>query len=434
MSTLEIYFRDAHCARLTQETNGNLQFQYLDSWLEQGKVPVSLTLPLDKAIYPHEQTTPFVVNLLPEGDELRRLQQLLHIDRNDDLGLLGAIGRECAGALSFWPEGESPRDNAPCYASLSFEDFQQWRGRAQQQPLQFKGQTLRMSLAGTQSKAALYFDLLNHPYLPVNGAPTTHILKPGIQGCLPESVHTEYLTMALARVVLGNDEVPEVDIWQNCYRIRRYDRPRMYGNLRCLHQEDFCLALGRIPARKYESGYRPEHLLAACFNLLDHLGFQGLLAVPVLERQRLLNQIIMNVLLHNPDAHLKNYALLLQDNGMICVSPLYDSLCTYGLVFSTSGETRRQVSGLAAHNRTMCLRIGNATSIDRINQQDWSQFAIECGFTAAFVRRRVRELAIALRDVLADTTESVSGQYPSAVRAANAVRDGVTQQINMILG
>lgn len=435
MSTVEIYFRDVRCAQLTQDATGNLQFQYLDSWLEKGKVPVSLTLPLDKTIYPHEQTAPFVANLLPEGENLRRrLQQLLHIDRKDDLGLLGAIGRECAGALSFWPEGGSPRDNAPNYTRLSLEDYQQWSWRVQQQPLQFRGQILRVSLAGGQSKSALYFDLQNNPYLPVNGAPTTHILKPGIPGCLPASVFTEYLTMALARAVLGNDEVPEVDIWQNSFRVRRYDRPRMYGNLRHLHQEDFCMALGRIPARKYESRDRPEHLLAACFKLLDHLGYQGLVAVPVLERQRLLNQIIMNVLLHNPDAHLKNYALLLQDNGRICVSPLYDSLCTHGMDFPATGENRRQVSGLAAHKRNMCLRIGNAINIDQIKQQDWSQFAIECGFTAAFVRRRVRELAKTLRGVLPDTINSFNGQYPSAGRAANAVRDGVTQQINMILG
>jgi len=155
-----------------------------------------------------------------------------------------------------------------------------------------------MSLAGAQAKTALYFDSEDNPYLPENGASTSHILKPNIQGCLPSTVYTEYLAMELARAALGNDEVPQVDIWQNCYRIRRYDRPRMNNDLRRLHQEDFCLALGRIPIRKYESEQRPEQLLAACFNLLDQLGDQDLVAAPVLERQRLLNQVLAR--LHIP--------------------------------------------------------------------------------------------------------------------------------------
>jgi serine/threonine-protein kinase HipA len=434
MSTLDVYFRDTHCARLTEKANGLLEFQYLEAWLERGRVPVSLTLPLDKIIYDHEQTAPFVANLLPEGDDLRgRLEHLLHIDTKDDFGLLEAIGRECAGALSFWPEGDSRQNNEQRYSGLSLEDFQLWREFAHQQPYQFRGQMLRMSLAGAQAKTALYFDPDDNPHLPENGAPTSHILKPNIQGCLPSTVHTEYLTMVLAREVLGNDEVPQVDIWQNCYRIRRYDRPRWNETLRRLHQEDFCLALGRMPIRKYESERHPEQLLAACFGLLDQLGDQSLVVTPALERHRLLNQVIINVLLHNPDAHLKNYSLLLQDNGKIRVSPLYDSLCTYGLNFTAAGEAWAQSVGPAAHTRNMTLRIGNAIAIDQIYRQDWEQFAIECGFTAAFVRRRIRDLAKTLQDKLSPTIESVVAQHPASELAARAVEDGVRRQIGMIL-
>ena len=192
-----------------------------------------LTLPLDQVISRDEQVVPFVANLLPEGDDLRgRLEWLLHVDRKDDFGLLEAIGRESAGALSFWPEGQSPRDNEQRYTRLNLDDFQLWREFAHQQPFVLKGQTIRMSLAGAQAKTALYFDAEDKPYLPENGAPTSHILKPNIHGCLPGTVFTEYLSMKLAREVLGEDEVPEVDVWQNCYRIRRYDRPRNHGDLR----------------------------------------------------------------------------------------------------------------------------------------------------------------------------------------------------------
>ena len=434
MTTLNVYFRDTHCARLTQSTSGTLQFQYLESWLCRGAVPASLKLPLAEAVYGHEHTAPFVANLLPEGRDLRkRLERLLHVDAENDFGLLGAIGRESAGALSFWPEGESPQENKPGYESLSLEDFQAWREFAHQQPLQFHGQTLRLSLAGAQAKTALYFDLEDHPFLPENGAPTSHILKPRIQGCAPSTVHTEYLTMKLMQAVLGADEVPEVDIWQNCYRIRRFDRPREDYGVRRLHQEDFCLALGRMPAQKYESQRQAEGLLATCFGLLDQLGDQGLVTSPAVERQRLLNQVVLNVLLHNPDAHLKNYALLLQDNGMIRVAPVYDCLCTHGLNFRAAGEAWARDAGPASHTRKMSLWIGNALAIDQVSRQDWEQFAIECGFTAAFMRRKVRSLAEAVRDALPQVIGSVLDEHPAVGRAAEAVSAGVKKQLRMTL-
>jgi hypothetical protein len=81
----------------------------------------------------------------------------------------------------------------------------------------------------------------------------------------------------------------------------------------------------------------------------------------------------------------------------------------------------------------MSLWIGGANAIDQIGQQNWAQFAIECGFTAAFVRRRVGELAETLRDALPHIFEAVVTQHPVAIPAATAVREGVTQQVNMIL-
>lgn len=434
MSALKVYFHDTHCAQLTEGPGGALQFQYLDSWLEEGRVPVSLRLPVEDIAYQHAEVAPFVAAFLPEGKDLRnRLERLLHVDAAYDFGLLSAIGRESAGALSFWPEDESPFENEPGYSPLSLEDFNTWREYAHQLPLQFPARIIRLSLAGAQAKTALFFDDNDNPYLPENGAPTSHILKPRIQGCLPGTVFTELLTMRLARSILGEEEVPKTDAWENCYRIRRFDRPDFEGGVRRLHQEDFCLALGRMPEQKYEMGSPRERLLGPCFKLLDQLGEEGLVASPALERLRLLNQVILNVLLHNPDAHLKNYALLFLDDGTLRISPLYDSLCTYGLNFAAAGGPWAQDAGPAAHTRDMSLRIGNALLIDRISLADWEDFAIECGFTKAFVRRRIRSLAVSVNDSLQPVINSVLDQCPAAERAAEAVTAGVNGQIKMIL-
>jgi serine/threonine-protein kinase HipA len=434
MITLNVYFHNSHCARLTEGADGALQFQYLESWLENERLPVSLRLAVEDVVYEHGEVAPFVASFLPEGKGLRsRLEKLLHVDAEHDFGLLSIIGRECAGALSFWPEDESPLDNEPQYSALSLEDFRTWREYAHQRPLQFPGNTIRLSLAGAQAKTALFFDDDDHPFFPENGAPTSHILKPRIQGCVPSTVFTELLTMRLARVVLGEDEVPSIDLWQNCYRIRRFDRPQTEIGVQRLHQEDFCLALGRMPGQKYEMGSPRERLLSPCFNLLDRLGDDGLVISPALERMRLLNQVILNVLLHNPDAHLKNYALLYRDNGSLHVAPLYDSLCTYGLNFAAEGGAWAQDAGPAAHTRQMSLIIGNALMIDQISRQDWESFAIECGFTRPFVRRRVHAMAEAVSAALQPVMDSVLEEHPAAEPAAQAVRAGITAQVRMAL-
>ncbi len=434
MSTLKVYFHNTHCGQLTEDPGGALQFQYLESWLEKGRVPVSLRLPIEDITYQHAEVAPFVAAFLPEGDDLRkRLERLLHVDAEYDFGLLSAIGRESAGALSFWPEDESPFENEPGYSPLSLKDFSSWREYAHQFPLQFPGRLIRLSLAGAQAKTALFFDDSDEPHLPENGAPTSHILKPRIPGCLPSTIFTELLTMRLARSILGEEEVPKTDVWENCYRIRRFDRPRSDGGVRRLHQEDFCLALGRMPGQKYEMGSPQERLLAPCFNLLDKLGERGLVASPALERLRLLNQVILNVLLHNPDAHLKNYALLYLDESTIRIAPLYDSLCTSGLNFEARGEAWAQNAGPAAHTRNMSLRIGNALHIDQISRGDWEDFAIECGFTKAFVRRSVSSMAARVNDSLQSVSNSVLDECPAAERAAEAVTAGVTRQISMVL-
>ncbi len=434
MSTLNVYFRDIPCARLTEEPTGGLRLQYLDSWLGERGFPVCTRMPVTGEVFGHEEVAPFVASFLPEGGTLRRrLERLLHVDAAYDFGLLAAIGRECAGALSFWPEDEDPAANPPEYIGLSAAEFDKWREYAHQLPLQFPGRTIRLSLAGAQSKTALYFDEEDKPYLPQNGAATTHILKPRIRGCRPSSAFVELITMRIAQAVLGEVGAPDTDLWRNCYRVRRFDRQRTGTGVTRLHQEDFCLALGRMPNQKYESTSPRERLLGPCFELIDDLGERGMIEAPAMERLRLLDQVIINVLLHNPDAHLKNYAFLYREGGLLEIASLYDCLCTYGLTFEADDPIAwDQGAGPAAHTRNLSLTIGNAMQIDRVGMADWESFAEECGFTRAFVRRRVRRLADSVNQHLRSAVEAVLDAVPEAEQAAEHVLEAVKRQIDGI--
>ena len=436
MSTLNVYFQNTPCGKLTQGTSGTLQFKYLDTWLDEKQRQISILLPVSDQVFADEQVAPFVASFLPEGKTLRnRLEKLLHVDAENDFGLLSIIGRESAGALSFWPEDEEPFVGNPQYKELSNTEFERWKKYAHQLPLQFEGRTLRLSLAGVQSKTALYFDEDDNAYLPQNGEPTTHILKPRMQGWLPSTVFVELLTMRLAQAVLGKDGVPDTDLWNNCYLIRRFDRPRIEEGVSRLHQEDFCLALGRMPNQKYEGGSPRERLMGSCFKLIDKLGEKGLIQSPVIERLRLLDQVIVNALLHNPDAHLKNYAFLYQEDGSLKISPLYDCLCTHGLRFAAIDEGAWTAdAGPETHTRELSLQIGNAVSIDQITKNDWESFALECGFTKAFLRRRLNLLAENIGAQLRPVAEAVVNETPAAERAANAMIEGVSGQIESIVG
>jgi len=430
MSVLDVWFNDQPCGRLSQDKQGQLEFRYTDFWMNSGSCPVSVSLPLNRQVHSNEIVAPFVANQLPEGGDVRnRLERLLHVDAADDFGLLSAIGRECAGALSYWPEDTVPGKQNASYVDLDLDDFHRWREFAHHQPFQFQGQTIRLSLAGNQSKTALYFDQDGKPFVPMNGAATSHILKPRIPGVSPNTIFIELLTMSLARSVLDENAVPATDTWQNCYRIRRFDRPLTSTGVKRLHQEDFCQALGRFPAGKYEGGSPRERLLPSCFNLLDRLGNLGVIQSPALERQRLLNQVILNVLLHNPDAHLKNYALLYQEDGYAQVSPMYDSLCTHDLKFrGDSSGGWRGVDSPLAHTHELSLQIGDSRQIDQVTIMDWENMAIECGFTSAFVRRRVKELSQTLLDASDDVIDALLQTHPLLEPAANTIRSALEKQ------
>ena len=67
MTTLNVYFHNTHCARLTEGAGGALQFQYLDSWLESERPPVALGLPVEDVVYEHGEVAPFVAAFLPDG-------------------------------------------------------------------------------------------------------------------------------------------------------------------------------------------------------------------------------------------------------------------------------------------------------------------------------------------------------------------------------
>lgn len=390
---------------------------------------VSVSLPVNEPTETPWVAFNFLDNLLPENATIRgRIARQYGVDPNDSFGLLGAIGRECAGALILMPAGEGPPDRHGSYRPLTDTELERWLELRDSQPLMSDDAgRVRLSLAGAQPKAALYFDEDGHPHVPENGAATTDIVKPAIRRALPNTVHIEWYCMELARALLGSERVAHVEPWRRCLRVRRFDRIRDDGRVRRLHQEDLCQALGLAVGSKYEARSRnldpAETLLARCARLFDRLGSEGRM-VPAIEKQALFRSLLVNGLLMNADAHLKNYALL-HAGGGVRVAPMYDVLCTACIRLregGTAGWEREPVAEIDLE-RELSIGIGSAETIDAIDDAHW----IECGqsqmgLSRRYTQRILDDLRGRLLEIVRPTADRLLEIEPAAESGIDTVR------------
>jgi serine/threonine-protein kinase HipA len=321
---LAIWMYDTRVA-LVEEDRRRLRLRYTTEALEAhdlGTPLLSVALPLVPEAYPNAITRTFLDGLLPEGEPRRVLAEDLRLRADDTFGLIAALGRDCAGALVI-QDAElpaPPRPNTLTSDPLSEEQLAELAANLRSAPLGI-GDRVRISLAGMQEKLVLTRRPDGSWGRPVDGTPSTHILKPGIRE-FPDSVENEAFCMRLA-AHLGLD-VPPVEIittsrGQKLLVVTRYDRlTHGDGGIERIHQEDFCQATGRPPLRKYEEDGGPSWREIA--NVIE--GFEP----PDLER--LLGALVVHVLVANGDGHAKNLSLLHQPSGAMRLAPLYDVLST----------------------------------------------------------------------------------------------------------
>ncbi|MGV8947947.1 MAG: HipA domain-containing protein [Candidatus Paracaedibacter sp.] len=180
---------------------------------------------------------------------------------------------------------------------------------------------VRLSLAGAQDKLAV--GLVDNSVALVKGTtPTTHILKPLIEG-VKDSVYNELFCLRLAAQL--NIETPQAEIrWLEdtpYFLVERYDRKiDASKKIMRLHQEDFCQALGILPELKYEREGGPSVLQS--LTLLQNYSLR-----PAADRRALIQRLIFNYLIGNADAHGKNYSVLFAGNQPR-LAPAYDLLST----------------------------------------------------------------------------------------------------------
>jgi HipA-like protein len=179
--TLDVYLHTDLVGHLTQDDDGDMSFQYADSWLQRtGAVPLSHSLPLRPERFRRKECRGFFAGILPEESKREIIARNLGISARNDYAMLERIGGECAGAVTFLPHGESMPDRHYGYRDLSDEELAAILKELPRRPLLAGEEGIRLSLAGAQDKLAIRLEGRTIS-LPLGGAPSTHILKPNVE-------------------------------------------------------------------------------------------------------------------------------------------------------------------------------------------------------------------------------------------------------------
>lgn len=353
--TLNVFLNQKLAGTYTFTDRGGFAFRYDADYLASSKEPLSLSLPLQEEEFDTAQTEPFFSGLLPDEAFRKRLARYLGVSEENTFSLLQAVGRECAGAVAFYPVGETPE--APKQEDreeLDDKKLLELLDLMKTQPLLAEHDGIRLSLAGSQNKMAVGYE--NGKVLLIkNGSPTTHILKPVMERAeIDCSVQNEFFCMKLAkRCGLFAPQAHIVQVGDiSCFVVDRYDRAEIDGKTVRVHQEDFCQALGIPPTKKYEVEGGPS--VKDGIALLKRNS-----ALPVADIDAFLKMVEFNYLIGNADAHGKNFSILYGKNG-IRLAPVYDVMDT---------DVYPRVS------KKMAMKIGKKYDAPYIFKHHWLSYA-----------------------------------------------------------
>lgn len=413
---LDVWLLGAHVGTLSQ-IDGRLSFTYAPG----ATTPLSHSLPIRTAPFDDRASRPFFAGLLPEGGKRKQIAKTLQISTQNDYALLDSLGGECAGAVTLLESGQSPQ-SPDAHQEVRWLDHTQLLQVLDEMPLRpmrAGDDGLRLSLAGAQDKLPVVVDADGSRIgLPLNGSPSTHILKPPIAG-IDGSVFNEAFCMALARALkldvasIQIQAITDGEQQRHYLLVERYDRHTLAPTLATsraaqppegavpglgrpgaapapvqrLHQEDFCQALGIVSEHKYQSEGGPG--LAQAFALL-----RSATRPSALHTLKLLDYVVFNALIGNHDAHGKNFSLLYAPTGAV-LTPLYDALCT--AVYPTLTDK-------------MAMKIGSKYKFSEVMARHWEQFATEAALSPAQVKKRILEIARNLPDLARATQTTFLNQ------------------------
>ena len=405
---------EGHPAATITETSGRLRLRYTDSYPTTGATPLSVNLPTQVREHTHAKVSALLWGLLPDNERvLRRWARNYQVSAASAVSLLASpVGADCAGAVQFtaaanveqlinregtldWLTDAEVADKLRGLAA----DGSDWLGE--------RVKSGQFSLAGAQAKLALRRDVSTGRWATPHGSePTTHILKPGIDGIEGHALN-EHLCLATARRLGLRAARSTIEVFEEqvAVVVERFDRTRVGDQVVRVHQEDMCQALGINPDAKYEQDGGPgsADITALLRKLLPP-------DVAADATTRLVDALLFNWLIGGTDAHAKNYGLLLSGD-QVRLAPLYD-------VASMLPYEHDPLKLRSA------MKVGGSYRFKAIYPRNWQKLAQIVAMDPDALLARARTLAMQLPDALSDThadAVSVQPDVPLPPRMIDAV-------------
>ena len=342
-TSLKIIVSGTVAGTLLQNEAGPMSFRYDESY--RG-TPLSLSMSVSNRIYSQDVLLPYLFGLLPDSETQRRAIALeFEVRPNNPIELLAHIGRDCPGGVQFCKEAdlETVLNRTGRYSPLSEHEIaQRLSSIRQDETTSWMGSEESWSLGGNQGKFAL--GLHDESWCEcIGAAATTHIFKNGVVGFKLQALN-EYVCMKTAARSGINAAGVEYRFFEGepALIVSRYDRVLdASGQIARLHQEDFCQALGVMPNRKYTAEGGPtthDVLRLLCSTRNAHLNLL------------LFTQMLFyNCLIGAPDAHAKNYSLILGSGRNAVLAPMYD--VASGLAYENLRRKGRLAMAIGGENR-----------------------------------------------------------------------------------
>lgn len=295
-------------------------FEYTDDWKENG-FELSPYLKFETTI-PSKVIRNFVENLLPEGQGREILSNFHHISKSNIFGLIGIIGKETTGALTFSVENIALETS---FREVPIPELADRIRKRKSIPIEVWDDNARLSVAGVQDK--LPIAIIDGKFGFGEGElASTHILK--FEKETDNIVLNEFLSLKLASI--AGLEVPNIEIIkiedQEVLLVERFDRENINDEkILRKHIIDGCQALNLSVSHKYERAfgagdmkdYREGASFKKIFSLIDKC------SAPILAKKNLITWICVNLCLGNSDAHGKNISLQIEKDKME-LTPFYD--------------------------------------------------------------------------------------------------------------
>lgn len=425
---LRVYQNGEIVGYLSKQPSGAIEFLYAEEWLSNERAfPVSLSLPLREDAFKGAPVVAVFENLLPDSESLRsRVAEKVGADGTDAYSLLAQIGRDCVGALQFFPED----------ADIDFSDLNSIRGEVVNDeeierilnnlarvPLGLdRDNDFRISVAGAQEKTAL---LLHEGkwFRPYGATPTTHILKTQI-GELPNgidlsnSVENEFYGLAVIEsfgLPVNKAEITTFGKTKSLV-IERFDREwTKDGVLLRRAQEDCCQALSIPPSRKYQNDRnRPSNekqpSMVEILNLLKGSD------QPAEDQKAFIKAQILFWLMGATDGHGKNFSIFLGTGGSFHLTPFYDVL-TAQPFFDSHKLQKKEMK--------MAMSVGSTGHyrMDEIQGRHFVQTTERAGLPDYIAKEALEEISGTVESAMCNVEKKLPADFPADIH--ESVRRGI---------